>query len=220
MFVVAKLDLYYFFPCPWTAEINDDIIAVGDHLESEVITEAYHIGVFPWPHQGYPVLWFCPEERGVLDFSNLHLSRSFKKWIRQNQEALEVTVNHDFHIVIEACRLAKRKDQKGSWITKPLQKAYEKLEQEGRIISLECWRDGKLISGIYGVKSQTYFSCESMFHSEDNASKFAFIKLVEHLQTLGFDWMDLQMVTPVSESFGAKYISRNDFLKRIKCPKY
>ncbi|MFN3454968.1 MAG: leucyl/phenylalanyl-tRNA--protein transferase, partial [Pseudobdellovibrio sp.] len=126
-----------------------------------------------------------------------------------------ITVNESFEHVIRECKKQKRVGQKGSWITPPIIKAYTDLFNRGGVISVECWEQGELISGIYGVKSEKYFSCESMFFKKDNASKYAFIKLVEHLTSLGFSWMDLQMVTDVSESFGGKYISREDFLKRI-----
>jgi leucyl/phenylalanyl-tRNA---protein transferase len=85
----------------------------------------------------------------------------------------------------------------------------------GCAISVEIYREEKLVGGIYGVQSKKYFSCESMFHLEDNVSKLAFIKLVDYLKNLGFSWMDLQMVTPVSEALGAKYIEKKQFLERI-----
>lgn len=211
----------YYFPCPWTDQPDQGVVAVGDLYEPEVILQAYQLGIFPWPHAGYPLLWFCPDERGILEFKDLHLAKSFQKWIRKNQKDITITVNQNFSEVIKHCRLQKRKGQRGSWINQKMITAYSKLHQRGHVISLECWRDGHLISGIYGVQSLNYFSCESMFHLEDNASKYALISLVQFLkQSKKLDWMDLQMVTPVCESLGAKYISKFEFLNKINCPRY
>lgn len=203
------------FPDPKSADIIDGVIAVGGDLDAPNLKLSYSLGIFPWPHEGYPLLWFCPDERGILEFSELHISRSLNKWIRKYEPLINVTVNESFTNVMIECQQQLRQGQKGSWITPEMIAAYTKLNQQGHALSVECWMDGELISGIYGVKSKKYFSCESMFFKKSNASKYAFLKLVEHLKSLGLDWMDLQMVTDVSESFGAKYITREEFLKRI-----
>ncbi|AZZ35941.1 leucyl/phenylalanyl-tRNA--protein transferase [Bdellovibrio sp. qaytius] len=203
------------FPDPLTTEIIDGVIAVGGDLDAPNLKLSYSMGIFPWPHEGYPLLWFCPDERGILEFSELYINRSLDKWIRKYGPLIEVTVNKVFPQVIVECQQQLRGGQKGSWITPEIIEAYTQLSQQGNALSVECWLDGELISGIYGVKSKNYFSCESMFFKKPNASKFAFLKLVEHLETLGFTWMDLQMVTDVCESLGGKYISRAEFLERI-----
>lgn len=207
------------FPDPWTTETIEDVIVVGGVMTPENLIESYKLGIFPWPHEGYPLLWFCPEERGILDFNELHISSSLKKWIKKNSPEINVTVNQNFPLVIKECRKQKRPDQKGSWINGAIEKNYSELQKRGYALSLECWQDDELISGIYGVKSETYFSCESMFFKIPNASKYAFVKLVEYLQNMGLTWMDLQMVTDVSGSFGGKYISKDEFLDRIESPK-
>lgn len=203
------------FPDPRTTEILEDVIAVGGLLDAPNLKLAYSMGIFPWPHEGYPLLWFCPEERGILEFSELYVNRSLDKWIRKYAPNITVTVNKDFSQVMHECQQQVRQGQNGTWITPELIAAYTQLHKLGGAISVECWEDDVMISGIYGVKSQNYFSCESMFFKKSNASKYAFLKLVEHLETLGLDWMDLQMVTDVSGSFGGKYISREEFLERI-----
>ena len=212
MYVLMLID----FPNPVTTETIEDVIAVGGELNVENIVYAYSLGIFPWPHKGYPLLWFCPEKRGVLDFKDLHIGRSLEKWMRKNESRIEVKINHDFASVIKNCRLQKRGGQKGSWINAAIEKSYTELSQLGGALSLECYIEGELIAGIYGVKSKKYFSCESMFFKIDNGSKFAFVKLVEYLKTLGLNWMDLQMITEVSATFGGKYISKMEFLQRIK----
>lgn len=203
------------FPDPRTTEILEDVIAVGGILDAPNLKLSYSMGIFPWPHEGYPMLWFCPEERGILEFHELYINRSLDKWIRKNEPNITVTVNKDFSQVMRECQAQVRQGQKGTWITPEIIEAYTQLHKNGHAISVECWEDGEMISGIYGVKSENYFSCESMFFKKSNASKYAFIKLVDHLETLGLDWMDLQMVTDVCESLGGKYISREEFLERI-----
>ena len=203
------------FPDPRTADIIDDVIAVGGDLDAANIKLSYSLGIFPWPHEGYPLLWFCPDERGILEFSELHIGRSLEKWIRKNEPLIKVTVNQAFAQVIVECQQQVRAGQKGSWITPEIIAAYTELSKNGGAVSIECWMDEELISGIYGVQSQNYFSCESMFFKRSNASKYAFIKLVEYLKARGFTWMDLQMVTDVCESLGGKYISREEFLEKI-----
>lgn len=207
------------FPNPWMAETIEDVIAVGGVMTPENIVESYRLGIFPWPHKGYPLLWFCPEQRGILEFKDLHIGRTLSKWIKKNEPSLTVKVNTNLAQVIKECRLQKRKDQKGSWINSSIEKVYTELGKTNQVISIECYKDQDLVSGIYGVQSEKYYSCESMFFKIDNSSKYAFIKLVEYLQSLGHTWMDLQMVTDVSGSFGARYIPRNEFLTKIKCPK-
>lgn len=204
------------FPDPNTTETIEDIILVGGVMSVENLIESYSLGIFPWPHEGYPLLWFCPEERGILEFKDLHISTSLKKWIKKNESLIEVSINKSFLKVVQECRKQKRPGQKGSWINGAIEKNYSELHKQGYALSVECWQDGELISGIYGVKSKKYFSCESMFFKKTNASKFAFIQLVEHLKSLGLNWMDLQMVTDVSGAFGGKYISKKNFLKKIR----
>lgn len=204
------------FPNPQDTEIIDGVIAVGGILDAPNLKVSYSLGIFPWPHEGYPLLWFCPDERGVIDFNELNINRSLAKWIRKYEPLVKVTVNQAFPEVIRECQLQVRAGQKGSWITPEMIDAYTQLNKQGGAISVECWLNDELISGIYGVKSKNYFSCESMFFKKSNASKYAFIKLVDHLKKLGLTWMDLQMITEVSESFGGKYISRDEFLERIK----
>lgn len=207
------------FPNPWITETIEDVIAVGGRLTVSNLARAYEMGIFPWPHPGYPLLWFCPEQRGIIEFSEIHVGRSLQKWIRQNQDLIEVKMNCRFSEVVKACRLQKRKGQKGSWINDEIEKSYSQLHQKGMAFSLECYKDGLMISGIYGVQSKNYISCESMFHKIDNASKYAFIKLVERFKMMGHTWMDLQMISEVSGYLGGKYISRDQFLKKIKLKK-
>lgn len=204
------------FPDPRIADIIDDVIAVGGDIDGPNLKESYRLGIFPWPHEGYPLLWFCPDERGVLFFDELHISKSLKKWIKHNENKMTITVNKAFESVISECQKQQRPGQKGSWITADIIRAYTDLFHMGGVISVECWQNNELIGGIYGVLSENYFSCESMFFKISNASKYAFVKLVEHLKNQHhMNWMDLQMVTDVSESFGGRYILREEFIALV-----
>lgn len=206
--------LFDIFSDPYTPTM-EDIIAVGGKLEWDILQYAYQQGVFPWPHEGYPLLWFAPEKRGVLDFDRLHIPKSLKKWMKQNENVYTAKFNTQFSEVMHHCRLQKRKDQNGTWINDEIEKAYNDLFEKGHAISCEILREGCLVGGIYGVRSKRYVSCESMFHLEDNTSKLALIRLVEKLAREGHSWMDIQMVTSVCESLGGYLISKKSFLKRI-----
>lgn len=197
----------------------EGLVAVGGNLETPTLREAYRNGIFPWPQEGLPLLWFSPDPRGVLDFEDLHVSRSLRKWDRQNSH-WKYTINQAFPQVIQACRLQPRVGQAGTWILPEMEKAYLKLFDEGQVLSLEVWEEKVLIGGIYGVLSisdsgRLFFSGESMFHLKTNASKMAFWRMVEHLRAQGHTWMDIQMLTEVTRSFGGKYIEREEFLDRI-----
>ena len=190
------------------------MVAVGGQLSVENLKLAYGHGIFPWPTEGQPMLWFCPDPRGILDFNELKIPQSLRKWARKNKN-LEVKFNTSFSEVIRACAEQKRPGQEGTWILPEVIEGYQKFEQAGYVKCLEVWQEQALIGAIYGVDVGGVFSAESMFYRKSNASKFALWKLIEHLQTQGRTWMDLQMITPVSEQFGGKYIPRQDFLKRL-----
>lgn len=211
--------LYEIFSDPYYPTM-EDIVAVGGTLDSKLLCHAYEHGVFPWPHEGYPLLWFAPEERGVIDFDQLHIPRSLKKWMRQHEDIYEVKLNTQFQEVVRHCRSQKRKDQNGdwtnaTWINDEIEKAYTELFKNGHAVSCEVYRGKKLVGGIYGVRSKKYVSCESMFHLEDNTSKLALIKLVEKLRHEQHAWMDIQMVTSVCASLGGYLISKDQFLERL-----
>lgn len=201
------------FPHPSRAN-EEGVLAIGGDLSVATLLEAYSHGIFPWPHEDYPLLWFCPWERGILEFQNLHIPRSLKKYTtKQNWSC---TWDQDFSNVIRACANTPRPGQGGTWINEDMIASYEKFHTAGYAHSLEVWEQGKLIGGIYGVLVKNIFSAESMFYKKSNASKWALWQLVNHLQTLGLTWIDVQMVTPITESFGARLISQQDFLMKLQ----
>jgi len=191
---------------------EDGLVAIGGDLEVDTLVSAYHQGIFPWPVSiDHPLAWFSPDPRGILEIKELHLSKSFSKFLKKN--TYQVTFNQAFDEVINQCARTARKDQPSTWITQDIIHGYEKLFKQELAYSVEAWNGKELIAGVYGVCMGDFISGESMFMKEDNASKFALYSLILKLQDSGISWMDTQMVTPVVEVFGGKYISRLDFLQ-------
>jgi leucyl/phenylalanyl-tRNA---protein transferase len=202
------------FP-PVETATEDGLVAIGGDMEIDTLLEAYTHGIFPWPISlDFPLAWFSPDPRGVLDFEELHISRSFAKFLKKHP--FQVTFNQGFDEVIRECARAYRKNQPGTWITPDIIRGYEKLFKANLAYSVEVWNKDKLVGGVYGVSMGNFFSGESMFSKETNASKFGLLSLIHHLQDKGIKWLDTQMVTPVVEQFGGKFISREEFLARLK----
>ncbi len=202
------------FPNPRESS-PEGLVAVGGHMNAETLMAAYAKGIFPWPQEGVPWLWFSPDPRGVLDFADLHLSKSLKKLQRHSTDVWRVSVNEAFEHVMRECQMKPRPGQPGTWIMPEMIPAYGQLFNEGHALSVECWRGEQLVGGIYGVLSEQYFSAESMFYHETGASKVALLHLIGELKRREHAWMDMQMVTSVVEALGGKYIPREEFLKRI-----
>lgn len=202
------------FP-PVDEATEDGIVAVGGDLEADTLEAAYRSGIFPWPISvEYPLAWFAPDPRGVLDFDELHVSRSFEKFLRKNP--YKVTFNQAFIEVITNCARMPRKDQKDTWITPEIIQGYEHFFNLGKAYSVEVWEGNDLIGGMYGVVLGDFLSGESMFMKKDNASKLALFSLIMKIQDQGINWLDTQMVTNVVEQFGGKYIPRYEFMRRIR----
>lgn len=207
------------FPDVETAN-EDGLVAIGGDLEIDTLVEAYRHGIFPWPLSSWPLnkdlphTWFSPDPRGILDFDQAHVSKSFIKFLKKTP--YHVTFNQAFSHVIRHCAKTPRKGQPGTWITPDIIDAYEKLFQNDLAYSVEVWDKTRLVGGLYGVVMGDFLSGESMFTLEDNASKQGFYTLISHLESKGIHWLDTQMVTPVVEQFGGIYISRPDFLRRLE----
>src|SRR5215510_11574170 len=195
----------------------DGIIGVGGDLHPDSLKLAYSQGIFPWPHQGYPLLWFCPDPRAILEFDRLHVSKS-RRYARRRalRKDWSFTVDRAFASVIQLCAQVPRYGQQGTWITPEMQAAYLEFHRLGHAHSVEVWQAGVLVGGIYGVDAGGAFAAESMFHLESNASKFALLHLIEHLAERGLDWIDIQVLTPHLESLGAREIRRDHFLQRLE----
>ena len=203
------------FPNPEETS-EDGLLCVGGDLSVETLKSAYGQGIFPWPQEGYPLLWFCPPKRGVIDFSELHLPKSLKSFLKKQKDNYEVKVNFAFDQVIDHCSKVPRPGQSGTWILPEMIEAYKEFHREGFAHSFEIWQEEELVGGLYGVLVNGVFSGESMFYKKTNMSKVALIETIQYLEKKGFEWIDVQMVTEVLESLGGKYISRKDFLGRVR----
>lgn len=205
------------FPDP-SLDYEEGLVGVGGNLNVSVLLEAYSKGIFPWPQEGYPMLWFCPEKRGIVQFEQFKIPSSLKKKIKTYQ-SIKYTKNKCFADVIKACATQKRNNQQGTWINESMIKAYIKFHQAGYAHSWEVWdwHGGKeeLVGGGYGVLCQGVFSGESLFHKKTDMSKLALIQMVDDLKKQGLQWMDTQMVTPLLKSFGAHEISKKQYLKLL-----
>ncbi len=201
------------FPDPNQAQ-DDGLLCYGGNLNVPTLLEAYQKGIFPWPHPGYPILWYSPDPRGVLFFDEFHLSCSFKKFLRKTDYSC--SFNRNFKNVIINCGAQKRIGQSGTWILPEMIESYIEFHKAGYAHSVECWQGDELVGGLYGVYVGAVFSGESMFFKKENASKFCLYHLVEFLKSQNIKWMDIQMVTPVLKAFGGREIPRLDFLKMIK----
>ena len=189
-------------------------MAAGGDLEPDTILAAYRQGIFPWPHPGLPLVWFCPEQRGILDFDLLHVPRRLARDRRHS--SFRFTIDQAFRGVIEACSAVPRPGQESTWITPAMKAAYTRLHKLGIAHSVEAWQDDQLVGGLYGVEVDGAFAGESMFHYAPNASKLALLHLVDHLRERGLDWMDIQVMTPHMDALGAVEVSREDFLQRLQ----
>ncbi|SDZ51874.1 leucyl/phenylalanyl-tRNA--protein transferase [Pseudomonas sp. NFIX28] len=184
------------------------LLAAGGDLSADRLIQAYRHGCFPWFSDGQPILWWSPDPRTVLFPDELHISRSLGKLLRQRR--YQVTFDQDFPAVIRACA-APRPYADGTWITESMQNAYLELHKRGYAHSVEVWDQGLLVGGLYGPAIGQLFFGESMFSRADNASKFGFVTLVQHLQAWGFALIDCQMPTEHLHSLGARAIPRQEF---------
>ena len=189
------------------------LLAVGGELNVNSLISAYRQGIFPWYDSSQPVLWWSPNPRMVLFPEKLKVSKSMKQLLKK--DAFKVTFNGAFGEVLENCANIKRPGQDGTWITDEIQDQYQKLHELNIAQSVEVWRDGKLVGGIYGIylRDKKIFCGESMFAKASNASKFGFIKLVEKLRKEGIKLIDCQIYTDHLASLGAKEIPRKEFMK-------
>lgn len=188
---------------------EDGLLAIGGDLSGETLTRAYHSGIFPWPIEDFPTLWFAPPQRCVLLLAEFHVSKRLRRDLKKTH--FEYSIDGDFASVIKSCA-APRAYEKKTWILPEMQSAYGELHRAGHAHSVEVHAQGALVGGLYGVSWGNYFCGESMFHRVDNASKAALIFLVEHLQSRGATWLDVQMPTPLFLSFGARLILRGEFM--------
>jgi len=191
----------------------DGLLAMGGDLNPQRIIAAYRHGIFPWFSDGQPILWWSPAQRATIKPNRVHIGRSMKKIINQNN--FSVSLNLAFGEVIAACA-APRADQEGTWITEKMIAAYQQLHHQGVAHSVEVWSGDKLVGGLYGLGIGGVFCGESMFSKEDNSSKMAFIALCQHFDRFRGQLIDCQILTAHLQNFGVQNESRDNFINCLK----
>jgi leucyl/phenylalanyl-tRNA--protein transferase len=189
------------------------LLAASADLSPDRLVEAYRRGIFPWYAQGDPVLWWSPDPRMVLFVDEFRVRRSLARVVRARR--FEVRVDTAFRDVMIACASVPRPGQYGTWITPGVIDAYCTLHRRGLAHSVEAWRDGDLVGGLYGVAIGRMFFGESMFARETDASKVALVHLVSMLRERATPMIDCQQETPHLATFGARPIPRGEFAERL-----
>ena len=202
------------FP-PLESALDDPngLLAAGGDLSPDRILAAYRRGIFPWFGAGQPILWWSPDPRMVLYCAEFRVSHSLHKRIKRHE--FDVRIDTAFGDVIENCATTLRTGQSGTWITPAVIDAYSKLHDAGFAHSVEAWREGELVGGLYGIVLDRVFFGESMFTHETDASKVALAGLVTTLTRLGVPLIDCQQETTHLASFGARPISRRVFAAHL-----
>ena len=200
------------FPNPMYAR-RDGLLAVGGDLSVERLLLAYTHGIFPWYDPGEEILWWCPRERFVIFPGEIHISHSMRKYWKKHK--LRLALNRDFADTMHRCR-TMRESREGTWISDEMEAAYCRLFQAGYAVSVEVSEDGELAGGLYGVSIGRCFFGESMFSERENGSKAALIAFARLLQRSRFLFMDCQFYTEHLESMGGRYISWEEYEKKLR----
>ena len=205
------LDEHTSFIFPSLRDATDEgIVAAGGNLSPGMLLSAYRSGIFPWYSEGQPILWWSPDPRFVLFPDEIHISTSLKKVLKKN--TFDFSFDTEFERVITECSDKPRPGQDGTWITHDMIDGYVELHSLGYAHSLEIWRGGRLVGGLYGVSIGPFFFGESMFSHESNASKAGLVKLAQGLTGRGFICIDCQVFTEHLAAMGAKNVPREIFL--------
>jgi len=192
------------------AGTSDDVVAIGDDLRPGVLLAAYRHGCFPWPSPGWPAVpWCSPDPRGVLWLTDLHVSRSLRRRLRNCEWS--TTVDVAFDAVVAACA-----DRRETWIIPRMADAYGTLHRSGVAHSLEVWREDHLLGGVYGVLTGGIFSGESMFSAETDGSKVALVDLAHRLRAAGAVLLDCQQPTAHLQTMGQVALPRADYLAVLR----
>lgn len=208
--VLLTRDLW--FPSPDQAD-HHGLLALGGDLSVERLLLAYSLGIFPWYSPGDPILWWSPDPRMVLFPQDLHVPKRLRRVMRKGR--FNVTFDRDFAGVIRACAGSVNREHEGTWITDDMIRAYEALHIAGYAHSVEVWSEGALAGGLYGVCLGAVFFGESMFYHLPDASKTAFVCLVQWLTDHGVRLIDCQVRTGHLARFGAVEIPRDDFIRLL-----
>jgi leucyl/phenylalanyl-tRNA--protein transferase len=186
----------------------DGLLAIGGDLAPERLLHAYSLGIFPWYNEGQPTLWWSPDPRWVLDPGLIKISRSLNKTL--NRKIFRVTFDTHFSKVMAQCA-APRKNCHSTWITPDIMQGFNLLHRLGYAHSVECWSDGMLAGGLYGIAVGRVFFGESMFSNRNDASKVALVTLARQLRTWDFRIIDCQVYSRHMEILGAMAMPRQKF---------
>lgn len=208
-------DLSYSFPPPDCAlDDPEGLIAAGGDLTPARILKAYHSGIFPWYQEPQPILWWCPNPRGVLYPKKTIAHKSVLRTLKRKQWT--VSYDKDFAAVIRACA-EPRSYSNNTWITTEMSAAYIQLHELGHAHSIEIWNPkGNLVGGIYGLSIGRLFAGESMFSRENDASKIALLWLAAYCDHWGYAVIDTQLPSQHLTSMGGEAISRQQYLMQLK----
>lgn len=202
------------FPHPMLAD-QSGVLALGGDLSLSRLITAYLFGIFPWYDKSEPIVWWCLDPRLVLYPSKVKISKSMRAILKK--EIFKITFNKAFDQVIEFCAAAPRTGQQGNtWIHQDMIKAYKSLHKAGIALSVEAWKNGELVGGLYGLSLGKIFFGESMFSLQSNASKAAFITLANELLKQDFLLIDCQQDTPHMRSLGGELISGENFQEELR----
>ncbi len=210
-------DENFSFP-PAALATSDGVVCYGGSLSPGVLLSAYRQGIFPWPSNPRLLRWCSPNPRFIIPKSRLHIAESAEKAIRKvlrPHSAYSITLDRAFPEVIANCAQIPREGQLGTWIFPELVKGYKELHHEGFAHSVEVWKEGRLVGGLYGVSLGAAFFGESMFSLESNASKVGFLSLAVELFSRGFEFIDCQVYTPYLELMGGIDVPRPLYLAML-----
>jgi leucyl/phenylalanyl-tRNA---protein transferase len=183
-------------------------------ITPEVVLKAYACGIFPMAESADDpgLYWVEPEQRGIIPLDGLEVSSRLARTVRSGR--FEIRIDHDFDAVIDACA-APAEGRGSTWINARIRHLYGMLFRAGHCHTVEAWRDGRLVGGLYGVSLGAAFFGESMFHRESDASKVALVHLVARLIADGFRLLDTQFVTPHLRSLGAIEVPRARYQRML-----
>jgi leucyl/phenylalanyl-tRNA--protein transferase len=198
------------FPDPAVGPENYPV-AIGQELNPRLIIEAYRRGIFAW--SAYPVTWWSPDPRAIIPLDGFHTSRSLARKIKK--KPFRVTIDHGFEEVVKGCALPRWYGDE-TWITEDFFDSFLELHRLGYAHSVECWKDDRVVGGVFGIAVNGFFSAESMFYEETDASKIALYYLVQSLCEAGFSLLDIQVLTDHTLSLGGIEIPRSDYLLLLK----
>jgi leucyl/phenylalanyl-tRNA--protein transferase len=183
-------------------------------IPADLLVSAYTHGWFPMAGDDAVIRWYSPDPRGIIPLDSFHVPSRLARVVRSRR--FEIRIDHSFPEVIRACAEAERDpEDSGSWISDEIAESYRALHAAGIAHSVETWRDGTLVGGLYGVAIGGAFFGESMFHRATDASKVALVALVERLRGRGYRLLDTQWVTEHLVQFGAVEVPRSKYLQLL-----